>query len=201
MAGTDPRIDTYIAAAGEFAQPILRHLREVVHAACPEVEETMKWSMPHFMYNGILCSMAAFKAHCAVNFWKGELLIAAADDKGKQAMGQFGRLTTLKDLPTKQQLTAYIRQAMKLNEDGVKAPARAKPAAPRPLDVPAWLTEALAAQQPALDNFDAFSTSKKREYVDWLVEAKTEATRLRRLEQAIEWIAEGKSRNWKYENC
>ncbi len=200
MASIDPRIDAYIAAAGEFAQPILSHCRAVVHAACPDVEETMKWSMPHFMYQGILCSMAAFKAHCALNFWKGGLLIAAADDKGKQAMGQFGRLTTVKDLPPKKQLTAYIKQAMKLNEDGVKTPARSKAAAPRPLEVPAWFSAALATQQPALDNFTAFSTSKKREYVDWLVEAKTDATRLRRLEQAIAWIAEGKSRNWQYEN-
>jgi uncharacterized protein YdeI (YjbR/CyaY-like superfamily) len=201
MGTSDPRIDAYIANAGEFAQPILRHVREVVQAACPDVEETMKWSMPHFMYNGMLCSMAAFKAHCALNFWKGELLIAAADDKGKEAMGQFGRIASVKDLPSKKALAGYIKEAMKLNDDGVKAPARVKAATPRPLDVPAYFTAALAAQQPALSNFEAFTTGKKREYVEWLEEAKTEATRARRMEQAIEWIAEGKSRNWKYEKC
>jgi uncharacterized protein YdeI (YjbR/CyaY-like superfamily) len=201
MASSDARIDAYIAAAGDFARPILRHLREVVHAACPEVEETMKWSFPHFMYNGMLCSMAAFKGHCAFGFWKGELLIEGADDKGKEAMGQFGRIASIKDLPSKKALAGYIKQAMKLNDEGVKAPARVKAATARPLDVPDYFTAALAAQQPALSNFEAFSTSKKRDYVEWLDEAKTEATRLRRMEQAVAWIAEGKSRNWKYEKC
>lgn len=201
MPTIDTRIDAYIEKSADFAQPILRHVRELVHAACPEVEETMKWSMPHFMYKGIMCSMAAFKAHCAVNFWKGELLLKGADDKMQQAFGQFGRITSIKDLPAQKTLSGYIRRAMLLNEEGVKAPARAKAATPRPLAVPTWLTEALARQQPALDNFTAFSTSNKREYVEWLEEAKTEATRLRRLEQAIEWIAEGKTRNWKYAKC
>lgn len=201
MPTIDPRIDAYIANSAEFAQPILRHLREVVHAACPEVEETMKWSFPHFMYNGMLCGMASFKAHCTFGFWKGKLLIEQADEKTREAMGQFGRITVVKDLPPKKVLAGYVKQAMRLNDEGVKAPARAKPAAPRELVVPGYFTEALAGQQPALDNFEAFSTSRKRDYVEWLDEAKTEATRLRRLAQAVEWIAEGKSRNWKYEKC
>ncbi|MES2152566.1 MAG: YdeI/OmpD-associated family protein [Pseudomonadota bacterium] len=201
MPTLDPRIDAYIAKSAEFAQPILIHLREVVHAACPEVEETMKWSFPHFMYQGMLCSMASFKAHCAFNFWKGELLVAAVDAKSQEAMGQFGRIGSVKDLPTKKMLAGYVKKAMQLNEEGVKAPARVKPATPRPLLVPDYFVAALGARQPALDNFEAFSNSHKREYVEWLEEAKTEATRLRRLEQALEWIAEGKSRNWKYANC
>lgn len=201
MPTLDPRVDAYIAKSAEFAQPILEHLRAVVHAACPDVEETMKWSFPHFQYNGMLCSMASVKAHCAFGFWKGELLVEAADAKTKEAMGQFGRITSVKDLPPKKTLESYIKKAMKLNDDGVKAPARAKPAAPRELLVPDYLTEALAQRKPALDHFNAFSTSKKRDYVEWMEEAKTEATRLRRLEQAVEWIAEGKSRNWKYEKC
>jgi len=201
MPTLDPRIDAYIVKSAEFAQPILEHLRAVVHAACPDVEETMKWSFPHFQYNGMLCSMASFKAHCAFGFWKGELLVAEADAKTQEAMGQFGRITAIKDLPSKKTLESYIKKAMKLNDDGVKAPARVKPAAPRELVVPEYLTAALAQQQPALDHFNAFSTSKKRDYVEWMEEAKTEATRLRRLEQAVEWIAEGKARNWKYEKC
>ena len=201
MPTLDPRIDAYIAKSNEFARPILEHLREVVHGACPEVEETMKWSFPHFMYKGMLCGMASFKAHCAFGFWKAELLVAAADAKTQEAMGQFGRITSVADLPSKKVLAGYVKQAMKLNDDGVKAPARAKPATPRPLTVPDYLLAALAARPPALEHFEAFSTSGKREYVDWLEEAKAEATRLRRLEQAVEWIAEGKARNWKYANC
>jgi hypothetical protein len=198
MPTLDPRIDAYIANSAEFAQPILTHLRALVHAACPEVEETLKWSMPHFMYKGILCNMASFKAHCAVGFWKGELIFP---DSEKESMGHLGKIASLKDLPSKKQLTAYIKLAMKLNDEGVKTPARVKPATPRPLDVPAYFTAALKANQAAHGHFDAGSTSFKREYVMWLEEAKTEATRLRRMDQAIEWLAEGKARNWKYEKC
>lgn len=201
MPTLDPRIDSYIANSAEFARPILEHLRAVVHAACPDVEETMKWSFPHFQYNGMLCSMASFKAHCTFGFWKGELLIEAADAKTREAMGQFGRIASIRDLPPKKTLESYIKKAMKLNDEGVKAPARAKAAVPRELVVPDYLTEALALQPSALDHFNAFSTSKKRDYVEWMEEARTEATRLRRLEQAVAWIAEGKSRNWKYEKC
>ena len=201
MPTTDPRIDEYIANAAEFAQPILQHLRAVIHEACPEVEETMKWSMPHFMYNGILANMAAFKQHCAFGFWKGELLLSEADDKGKEAMGQFGRITSVKDLPSKKALAGYVKRAMELNAEGVKVPSRAKTKTPRPLTVPEYFAKALKAQPAANKHFEAFSTSAKREYVDWLEEAKTETTRLRRMDQAIEWIAEGKPRNWKYMNC
>ena len=200
MPTIDPRIDEYIAKSGEFAQPILSHLRAVIHEACPDVEETIKWSMPFFLYNGMLCNMAAFKQHCAFGFWKGELLLAEADDKGKEAMGQFGRLASVKDLPAKKTLANYIKRAMVLNNEGVKAPSREKKA-PRPLDVPDYFSKALKAQPAAKKHFEAFSTSAKREYVEWLEEAKTEATRLRRMDQAIEWIAEGKQRNWKYQNC
>ncbi|KQV84674.1 hypothetical protein ASD15_05700 [Massilia sp. Root351] len=201
MPTLDPRVDAYIAKSAEFAKPILAHLRAVVHAACPDVEETMKWSFPHFQYNGMLCSMASFKAHCTFGFWKGELLVEAGDAKTREAMGQFGRLASIGDLPPKKALESYIKKAMKLNDEGVKAPARAKPAAPRELVVPDDLAEALSRQPPALDHFNAFSTSKRRDYVEWMEEARTEATRQRRLEQAVEWIAEGKSRNWKYEKC
>lgn len=198
MPATDPRVDAYIAKSAEFAQPILEHLRAVVHAACPEVEETMKWSFPHFMYKGMMCSMASFKAHCALNFWKAELLM---DDINREAMGHFGRITSVKDLPSKKVLSAYIKQAMQLNDDGVAAPARAKPATPRPLVIPEDLNAALDAAPAARKHFDSFTPGKQREYADWLTEAKTKATRARRREQAVEWIAEGKARNWKYEKC
>jgi uncharacterized protein YdeI (YjbR/CyaY-like superfamily) len=196
---TDPRIDAYIANSAEFAQPILEHLRALVHAACPEVEETIKWGFPHFMYKGMMCNMASFKAHCSFGFWKAELLMA--DEARREAMGQFGRIESVKDLPARKVLTAYVKQAMKLNDEGVAAPARAKPAVPRELALPAELTAALKKVPAAHKHFEAFSPSKQRDYAEWISEAKTEATRTRRLEQAVEWISEGKSRNWKYEKC
>jgi len=199
MPTTDPRVDAYIAKAADFAQPVLEHLRALVHAACPDVEETIKWGFPHFMYKGMMCSMASFKAHCALNFWKAELLMA--DEANREAMGQFGRIASIKDLPSKKALTAYIRQAMKLNDDGVAAPARAKPAAPRALEIPDELSAALKKSPVAGQHFAAFSPSKRRDYAEWIADAKTEATRTRRLEQAVEWISEGKARNWKYEKC
>jgi uncharacterized protein YdeI (YjbR/CyaY-like superfamily) len=201
MGTRDARVDAYIAKSAEFARPILTHLREVVHAACPGVEETMKWSFPHFMYKGMLCSMASFKGHCAFGFWKGALIVGDGDGGAEKAMGQFGRITSLSDLPSKKVLGGYIKEAMKLNEAGVKAPARSKPKATKELVVPDDLAVALRGNQPARAAFEAFSPSHKREYVAWITEAKTEATRARRLSTAIEWMAEGKPRNWKYMDC
>src|SRR5262245_4240106 len=201
MGMHDPRIDAYIAKSADFARPILTHLRDVVHNACPEVEETMKWSFPHFMYKGILCSMASFKEHCAFGFWKGSLIVGGYDGEGKDAMGQFGRITKLSELPSKKLLSGYIRQAMKLNDDGVKTPTRTKTGPAKPVVVPDDLARALEQNEKARATFEKFSASHKREYVDWITEAKTQATRSRRLETAIEWMAEGKPRNWKYMNC
>src|ERR1017187_5593277 len=201
MGKKNPIVDAYIAKSAEFAKPILNHLREVVHEACPEVEEDMKWSFPHFMYKGMFCSMCAFKEHCAFGFWKSSLIVDKDGKKIENAMGQFGRITKLSDLPSKKVLTEYIKLAKKLNDEGVKSPTRVKPKAPRELVVPDDLAKALKRSKAAQATFDKFSTSQKREYVEWLTEAKTEATRTRRLETAIEWIAEGKPRNWKYMNC
>jgi hypothetical protein len=198
MPALDPRIDAYIAASPAFAQPILAHIRDVIHAACPDVEETIKWSRPHFQYKGMLCQMSAFTAHCALGFWKGEFLFP--ESAGKESMGHFGRIASIEDLPSKKDLSALVKRAMKLNDEGVKAPARPK-AAPRALTVPEDFARALGANQAAQKVFDAGSTSFKREYVSWIVQAKAEATRLRRMEQALEWLAEGKARNWKYEKC
>lgn len=198
MPTLNPRIDAYIAAAPAFAQPILTRIRSVIHAACPQVEETIKWSRPHFQYKGMLCQMSAFKEHCALGFWKGQVLFPGAD--GLEGMGHFGRITSVKDLPPKEALADIVRLAMKLNDEGVKGRARAKPA-PRALAVPDDLAAALTATPAAQAAFNQGSTSFKREYVDWIVDAKTQATRQRRMAQAIDWLAEGKARNWKYEKC
>ncbi|PWF42089.1 YdeI/OmpD-associated family protein [Massilia glaciei] len=199
MAATDPRLDAYIANAAEFAQPILTHLRAVVHAACPGVEETIKWGLPHFTHKGMLCHMAAFKAHCAFGFSKADLVMAAHAKTG--AMGEFGRIASVADLPSKATLVKFIKAAKKLNDEGVKSSAQKKPATPLPLGVPGDLLAALVAAGPALANFDVFTAAQKREYVAWLDEAKTDATRQRRLAQAVEWIAQAKTRNWKYAKC
>ena len=196
MANTDPRVDAYIEKSADFARPILKHLRKVVHAACPEVEETIKWSFPHFDYKGeMMCSMASFKAHCAFGFWKGSLVLG--DKVVDGAMGHLGRITSLDDLPSDRTLTSYIRKAARLNDEGVKA-VRAPRRSTAEVEVPEDLTKALKKNKKALATFAAFPPSHKREYVQWIVEARGADTRKRRLESAVEWIAEGKPRNWKY---
>lgn len=197
MGSTDPRIDAYIQKSEPFAQPILTHLRKVVHSACPAITETMKWSFPHFDYKGMLCSMAAFKSHCAFGFWKASLLEGArmpAGDRG--AMGQFGRVTSIKELPDVRTLTRLIKAAAALNDAGVKV--KRVPAKKAPLKVPAYFMNALRKHKAALTTFQKFSASHKREYVEWVTDAKTDATREKRLATAIGWMAEGKARNWKY---
>ena len=205
----DPRIDAYIEGAAPFAQPILSHVRDLVHEACPQVEETVKWGMPTFVHaGGILCGMAAFKQHASFGFWKHALVVgeggqadtAPGDDRPRDGMGSYGKLASLKELPPKKTLLAHIRKAMQLNEDGVKAPAR-KSAPKPPPEAPADLVTALKKNKAAQAAYDAFPPGCKREYVEWIVEAKREETRAKRLAQAVEWMAEGKRRNWKYENC
>lgn len=194
--------DEYIADSAEFAQPILTHLREVVHAACPDVEEALKWSHPHFVYKGMLCNMASFKQHCSFGFWKASLMEGVITDASPHAHGQMGRITAVKDLPSKKVLTGFIKQAMKLNEEGVTVPkktAAKKGAAKTALKPPTDLALALGKNRKALNTFDAFSPSQRKEYIEWITEAKADATRKRRLEQAVEWMAEGKQRHWKYQ--
>ena len=201
MAEHDPRIDAYIVKSAEFARPILRHLRDVVHAACPDVEETMKWSFPHFDYQGIMCSMAAFKAHCAFGFWHPQVL---GEDAKEGAMGQLGRITSLKDLPPKKVLVGYVKKAMALKDAGEKptwAPARAAKARKRAeLPVPEDLAAALALKKnrKAKESFYAFPPSHRREYIEYITEAKRAETRARRVAESVQWIGEGKRRNWKY---
>ncbi|MET1111038.1 MAG: YdeI/OmpD-associated family protein [Allosphingosinicella sp.] len=197
---TDPRLDAYIARQADFARPILEHLRAALHAACPEAEETLKWSMPHFLYKGqMLAGMAAFKAHATFGFWRAKEVLGETGAE-RDAMGQFGRLTSVADLPPDDILHALIRKAMALTDSGAR-PARPK-AAPKPEpETPPELDSALAANPAARATFDGFPPSCRREYVQWVAEAKRPETRDKRIAQAVEWMAEGKRRNWKYENC
>ena len=206
MPTRDPRVDAYIENAAEFAKPILNHIRKLVHTACPNVEETLKWGMPHFMRNGILCSMAAFKEHCALNFWKGDLIFAdgkvsVTQDKG---MGQFGRVSQLFELPTDDVMIGYIKEAVRLNEAGIteigaKPPPRPRSKEKKELEVPDDLMAALKKNKKALATFQNFSYSNKKEYVKWITEAKREETRKKRIQTAVEWMAKGKPRDWKYQ--
>ena len=197
MPTTDPRIDAYIRKAAPFARPILTYLREVVHDACPEVEETMKWSFPHFDYKGMLCSMAAFKAHATFGFWKASVLAEQLPTVDEEAMGHIGRISSIDDLPARRTLTRIIKAAAKLNDARIKA-ARPPRVERAPVRAPGDLTSALGKNARASATFKAFSPSQKREYVEWLDEAKQSATREKRLATAVEWMAAGKQRNWKY---
>ncbi|MCA8892532.1 MAG: YdeI/OmpD-associated family protein [Hyphomonas sp.] len=196
MGTRDKRVDAYIAKSADFARPILEHAREVVHAACPEVVETIKWGAPAFEYHGLLCGMAAFKAHASFGFWKHAMLLGR-EREPSAGMGSFGKLTSVKDLPGKRELTRLVKQAMKLNEQGVtkvREKGKAKPAPPMHPD----FERALSKSRKAKACFDGLAPSHKREYLEWITEAKREETRARRIEQAIAWMAEGKPRNWKY---
>jgi uncharacterized protein YdeI (YjbR/CyaY-like superfamily) len=194
-----PQVDAYIERSADFAKPILNHLRELVHVACPEAEEAIKWNSPRFMYRGILCNLAAFKQHCAFGFWHPQMRSALGKPGEQEAMGQFGRITNLADLPSDAQLKKLVRQAMKLNE-APRVPTPPKPQPPRPpLKVPADLRAALNSNAEALRTFENFSYSHKREYIQWISEAKREETRQRRIKTAIEQMSQGKSQNWKYE--
>ena len=200
MPTLDPRVDAYIDRSSDFARPILLHIRKLVHKACPDVKETMKWSFPHFDYKDqMMCSMASFKAHVAFGFWKQSLMENAAFPAEKTAMGSFGRLTSLKDLPDDKTMKKLIGDAMKLNDAGVKVKRAFVSKDRKELIVPDVLLEALAKHERAAETFNNFPYSCRREYVDWITEAKTDATRDKRLVTTIEWLAEGKRRNWKYE--
>lgn len=196
------KTDAYIAKSASFAQPILQHIRELVHQACPHAEEAIKWGFPHFLTHGeILCNMAAFKQHCSLGFWKAAIM---EDPKGlltimeKASMGHLGKIASLKDLPPDKTLLSYIREADRLNREGIKIPP--KPVAEKKeLEVPPALTAALKKHKAADKVFRDFSYSHRKEYIEWITEAKTEATRDKRIAQAVEWIAEGKGRNWKYQ--
>jgi uncharacterized protein YdeI (YjbR/CyaY-like superfamily) len=197
----DPRVDAYIAQAAPFAQPLLKHLRQLVRQGCPEAEEALKWSSPFFLYRGkILCFMAAFKAHLAFGFWGSDMnKIIAADGHAKDGRGLLGRITRRQDLPSDAALLKYIRTAKKLHDSG--APLRPKPR-PRPaLPVPADLAAGLKKSKKAAAAWAGFSPSCRREYIEWITEARRPATRASRLGTTLAWVAAGKKRNWKYANC
>lgn len=200
---TDKRIDSYITKSAPFAQPILEHLRKIIHEACPEVNETIKWGFPNFEYHGILCSMAAFKAHCAFGFWKAALMKNASYLKQNQedSMGHLGRITSLMDLPGDRQIKSMIEEAMVLNETGATLPSDKKKKEKKAIPIPELLLKKFEKAGKAASTFYAFSPSQQREYLEWITEAKTEATRLKRVEQTIEWLKDGKRRNLKYERC
>jgi uncharacterized protein YdeI (YjbR/CyaY-like superfamily) len=193
MATKDPRVDAYIKNAQPFARPILKHLRKIVHAGCPDCAETIKWRMPFFEHKGPICFMSAFKQHAAFGFWKGKLLFGP-EDKG--AMGHFGRITSIDDLTSDKILTGYVRKAAELNERGVakKRPPRGS----QRVTVPADLKSALSKNSKARKTFENFSYSHKKEYVEWITGAKRDETRKKRLKTAIQWLAQGKPQNWKY---
>ncbi len=191
MSKKDPRIDAYIARSADFAKPILHRLRGLVHAACPDVEETVKWSAPFYEYKGILLATPAFKRHCALVFWRGQLFLSR-DQKTR-----LRRLASISELPGDRILTGYIRKAVALNEAGVKTPGPQPKTKKAPV-VPDYFLAALKKNKKALAAFEKFSPSHKREYIEWITEAKQEETRARRLKAAVRLMAEGKSRYWKY---
>ncbi|MGC4103139.1 YdeI/OmpD-associated family protein [Ferruginibacter sp.] len=201
MVTKEKKVDAYIAKSADFAKPILNHIRELVHKACPDAEEKMKWSMPFFDYKGeMLCHMAAFKQHAVMSFWKASLMkdpMLMENAKSEASMGHLGRITSLKDLPSDKKITAWIKEAMALNDKGIKI-AKPKPAEKKELVVPDYFTKALAKNKKAQKVFNEFAYSHRKEYLQWITEAKTEETRNKRIASALEMMAEGKSRNWKY---
>ncbi|GAC1365495.1 MAG: hypothetical protein NVSMB3_14120 [Acidobacteriaceae bacterium] len=203
MGTRDERVDEKIAKAPAFAQPVMRHLRELVHEGCPETEETIKWGMPFFLYRGkMLCSLGVFSKHCSFGFVGPRMreVMREAGMPMEDAAGSLGRLTSLTELPKDEQMLAWIRQAAQIAETAT--PKRAESREPKAeAEVPEELLEGLRKSEGAQKIFDGFSASCRREYVEWIVEAKRAETRERRVTQAVEWIAEGKTRNWKYQSC
>lgn len=202
MSNADPKVDVYSENAEAFARPIMAHLRGLIRAACPDVTETVKWGIPHFDYRGeMMCIFAAYRAHCAFSFWKDSLMSDArlkANADLPAAKRFMGKLTTLADLPSDAELTAWIREAMSLNERGVKLAPRKSTGAPKPVGVPAAFAERLAANPSVKAVFEGKSASFQKEYNLWIGEAKTDATRDKRIDEALAWIADGKGRFWKY---
>ncbi len=201
MPEKDPRVDTYIEKAATFAKPILTKLRKLIFQACPDVNETIKWGFPNYEIHGsVMCNMAGFKEHCSFGFWKASLL--SDPDKilkigEKHSMGHFDRITSLKDLPTDKILLSYLKEAAELNRLNIKI-VKAKAAPKKELPIPENLKAALKKNKKASLHFESFSRSQQREYIEWINEAKTQETVERRLATTIEWVAEGKTRNWKY---
>lgn len=202
MSQFNPKVDEYISKSADFAKPVLEHLRKIIHDACPEVEEVIKWGIPHFDYKGdMMCILAAYKNHCSFSLYKAELMsdpkLIESVKAGKK-MGYMDKIKTLSDLPSKKVLVAYIKEAMALNENGVKK-VIPKPGKPKTIEVPDYFSEILSANPKAKEIFETKSSSFRKDYIVWITGAKTEATKQKRIEQSLEWIAEGKGRFWQYE--
>ncbi len=203
MGTKDKRIDAYIARSQDFAKPVMEHIRKLIHKNCPDVTETIKWGMPAFEYKGPFMGFAAFKKHFTLFFWKGAIMkdskiLMGANSKG--AMGNLGRIESIEDLPRDAVLVRWIKEAKKLNVDGIKIDKKEKPKHERKeYKMPAYFQKELNKNKKAKQVFEGFPPSHKREYLEWIIEAKTEETRKKRMETAIEWMTEGKSRNWKYQ--
>jgi uncharacterized protein YdeI (YjbR/CyaY-like superfamily) len=204
MPETDSRVDAYIEKAAPFAKPVLLKLRKLIFQACPDVKETIKWSFPNYELHGsVLCNMASFREHCAFGFWKASLLSdpeGILQVKNRNAMGHLDRIGSVKDLPADRILIAYIKEAALLNKNKIKV-IRPKATPKKELPVPKALAVALKKNKKAAAFFEEFSSSARREYTEWITEAKTEETLNKRLATTIEWLAEGKSRHWKYKKA
>lgn len=200
MSVYNEKVTEYIEKAQPFLQPILKHIRELVHKTNKDVEKKIKWGMPHFDYKGMYCGIAAMKQHCGFGFWKAGLLkdpgnyIAKGEDAG---MGSFGRITSMKDLPPDKALIDFLKQAKELNDNDAKPEPRSKKEKPQ-LVLPEVALKALKKNAKAKATFDRFSPGQQRDYIEWIVEAKTDATRDKRLETMLQWLEEGKIRHWKY---
>ncbi|SDP70446.1 Uncharacterized conserved protein YdeI, YjbR/CyaY-like superfamily, DUF1801 family [Mucilaginibacter sp. OK268] len=202
MSKFNPQFDEYIEKSADFAKPIMEYLRQIIHETCPEVEEIIKWGNPHFDYKGdMMCILAGYKNHCSFSLYKAELMSDTKiieSVKAGQKMGYMDKIKSLSDLPAKETLVAYIKEAMVLNENGVK---KAKPVSEKPkvIEVPDYFSEKLATNPLAKEIFESKSSSFRKDYLVWITDAKTEATRQKRMDQSLEWIAEGKGRFWQYE--
>ncbi|MCR2834033.1 YdeI/OmpD-associated family protein [Parerythrobacter lacustris] len=193
--GKDKRVDDYIAKAGAFARPILIELRARIHRALPDAEEGIKWGMPHFMVRGKnVAGIAAFKAHCA--------LVIHGEGQQGDALGGYGRIASIDDMPPESELVAAIKNAVeRVETHGSATTGRDKPAPKPEIPMPDDFAAVLADNPQAKAAFDGMAPSHRREYLEWITGAKRAATREKRMATAIEWLAEGKKRNWKYENC
>lgn len=201
MVTKDPRIDAYIAKSQDFAKPVLNYFRGLVHKACPDAQETIKWGFPNFDYKGLYCAMASFKQHCAIVFYKATLMKDSkltANAKSESAMGHLGRITSLRDLPSEKKLISYLKEAAKLNDAGIKIPKKKPSAEKKVLVIPNFFSKELKKNKKAFEAFNNFSYSHKKEYLEYITEAKREETRNKRIASTIKFLASGKALNWKY---
>jgi uncharacterized protein YdeI (YjbR/CyaY-like superfamily) len=195
----DPRIDAYVAKAQPFARPILEKVRERVHAVVPRAEETIKWGMPAYTLDGkILLITAAFKAHAALNFWRGQEL--RGDKANADAMGQFGKLASVADLPSDSELDRLMKEAAEVAKNA-PAPRKAKHGPKAAPEMHPDFSAALAKAPKAKAALDGLPPSAQRDYLEWISEAKQDSTRAKRIATAVEWLSEGKRRHWKYQSC